>query len=206
MHCFKLVHSQEQSSVPLIEIYFRGDIRLNKVVSSLLILSFCALFIATDANAIAGGRLQSEPKSPVIVAERYYNKGMKASDKATNFEKSAETASSNSKKQRNLANAEKQRKRAIRFYEKALKVFPDIASVRTELGYELIKTGNYSEALEILDEALRRNAENEKALAYRAEALAGLEMQNRTNESELFNISRHLAPPTTDRAALFMLI
>ena len=128
-----------------------------------------------DANAIAGGRLQPQHKSPADIAERYYNKGIKASDKAADYEKTAVSATS--KKQNNLAKAEKQHRKAIRYYEKALKVFPDIAHVRTDLGYALIQTGNYTEALEILDEALRRNATNEKAQSYRAKALAGLKIQ-----------------------------
>ena len=132
------------------------------------------LFMTNTASGITGGRLEAKSKSPTEIAERYFKKGVKASTKAIAEEKKAMAASSDAKKQGSLAKAQKHYLKAIGLYEKALKKAPNLSEARTNLGYALLKTGNYSKAITALDAALNIDDRNEKALAYRAEALTGL--------------------------------
>lgn len=155
-----------------------------KVTSYIAVFAFCMSLVATDANAIAGGRLKSESKSPVKAATRYYERGLKASSKAGELEVKAEEARSESKKTSTLAKAEKQHNKAIRLYRKAIEIFPDLSKVYTDLGYSLMKTGQFDAALAALDEALSRNSEDEKAQTYRAEVLTVREMQGAQAQRE----------------------
>ena len=119
---------------------------MTKFAGNLIAISICMILLAFSADSEAAGRLKpTGKKSPMELAERQYQKGIKAADKAISYENAG-----------NLAKAEKQHKRAVNYYAKAIKIAPRIASVRTDLGYSLIKIGSYSQALEVLIQQLKK--------------------------------------------------
>lgn len=149
---------------------------LNTLVNRFFALSFCLLFVVTNANGIAGGRLKAKSKSTSEIALKYYEKGVKASKKATIQEKKSIAATSESKKLSYREKADKQYLKAIGLYQKALHLKPNFASARTNLGHAFLKTGSFADALKTLDEVLNLDSENIKAQTYRDQALAALEM------------------------------
>lgn len=148
---------------------------LNKIIGQISTVLFCMLFMVNTASGIAGGRLETKSRSTAEIAERFVTKGSKASAKASAEETKAATASAYSKKQSHLAKAKKHHLKAISLYQKALKLLPNLSEARTNLGYALLKTGNYSDAISALDAALILDNNNEKALSYKAQAQIGLQ-------------------------------
>ncbi len=138
---------------------------------------FISLLMSSHSEAVLGAtgtKLKSRTDSPSETAALHYRRGLKAANKAAKYQAGA-TDSNAEKKKSMLGKAEKQYRKAITLYNRALKVMPSLPGVRTDLGFALVQIGRFEEALEILEEAISRNKYNEKALSYRTEALMKFE-------------------------------
>ena len=128
-----------------------------------------------SVRGATGSRLKPHDESPSDIAALHYKRGLKAAAKATKYEKDAVTSSTEKKKNSTLSKAQKQYRKAITLYKRALSVKPSLNGVRTALGYALLHTGHFEEAVNILDQAISDNGYDRDAFAYKTEALMKLE-------------------------------
>ena len=137
-----------------------------------------ALILVLAAGSVMAAGSSSKPKSssdasPVAQAKEAYNQGVAMRDRAWKLEQ--ELASADEGKKAKLEQRiQKSYKAAIRSYEKAIKIQPQMHEAHGSLGYALRKTGDYETALEHYDKALQLNPTYTPALEYRAEAYLGL--------------------------------
>ena len=144
---------------------------MKKLMGSLLVTSAIMLCQANLTYAV-DSRLVKRSSAEVTAAQ--YDKASRLTDKAVEFERQASLADSDKERTSQLAKAKKQYKKAASLYKKVMRKTSSLSGIRTELGRALIKTGNYPEALLVLEEAIEHNSENTRTMAYRVEALIGM--------------------------------
>ena len=145
-------------------------------------LKVCALCLALAGGnpilwAAGGGGMSSSPmtasqpkKTPQQRAIDSYNQGIRARDKAHQYEsKLAELDDQKaiSKLQKKI---DKQYKRAAKKYRSAIKHEPRLYQAHGSLGYSLKQLGDFEGAMAAYDESLRLRPEYTPAIEYRAVA------------------------------------
>jgi len=165
-----------------------------------LILALVPVATLHAAGGSPGGGVssaqQSQPrKTPEQLAVSRYNKGLKHRDKAANFELQAAVENNEKKVVKLQKKIAKEYKKAVADFQKAIKYNPDMYQAYGSLGYAYRKSGNYEDALQAYDTAIRLRSSYGEAIEYRGEAYLGL---NRTEEAKqaymkLFQNDRELA-------------
>ena len=158
------------------------------------------------AGSGGGGGLSSIPTnsralSPEQLSEKAMRAGIRERDKALKQEAKAETASSDKKRDKALAKAQKHYKKAISKQGEAVRHDPRNYKALNELGYALRKTGDYRKAIGAYNMALDINPKFHQATEYRGEAFLALGFLNETMQSYmiLFRNDRELAAQLMDR-------
>ncbi len=113
-------------------------------------------------------------KSPQNKAIRAYNLGLELSNKASKLEQQAATAGGE-KAAKKAAKAQESYKKAIEQFRMAVELKPDFYQALGSLGYALLETGQYGEALEAYDRALAIGPVYPAAIEERAEVYLGLD-------------------------------
>jgi tetratricopeptide (TPR) repeat protein len=145
-------------------------------VPSLTAIAF-AVLVCMSATAIAAGggsmtspdRQMRKPDSELAVDQ--YNAGLKFRDKAWEFQRLADQEGESEKsRNRYLGKAEKEFRKAIKRYRRAIRYEPDLYQAHGSLGYALKQTGSVGDAMAAYDTALTLKPQYTPAIEYRAEA------------------------------------
>ena len=131
-------------------------------------------------------------RTPEEIAESRYNRGLKKRDKAWKYEAKAAEADSEKKRSKLEAKAQKQFKKSITDFRRAIDKNPILYQAHSSLGYALRRTGQYEAALQAYDEALRLQPAYAEAVEYRAEAYLGLDRLDEVKAAyvQLFGLER----------------
>jgi tetratricopeptide (TPR) repeat protein len=122
----------------------------------------------------AGGGGSSMPApTPEQMARDAYNSGIGHKDKGLKYETDAVKQAAKDQ-EKTLAKAKDEYGKALKDFEKATKLVPDLYQAYNGLGYAYRKTGDYAKALENYDKALALAPGFADALEYRGEAYLGL--------------------------------
>ena len=156
-----------------------------------------ALLLPLAATA-AGGSTSSAPAAPAAdpraLAMDAYKRGLKARDKAWEYEEKA-AAATGLDREKLMKKAGKEYEKAIRAQRSAIRHDPQLYQAHSSLGYALRKTGDYEASLAAYDTALELNSRYTEAIEYRAEAYLGLNRLDEAKEAymELFRDDRERA-------------
>ena len=133
--------------------------------------------------------------SPEQQSAKAFRAGVKQRDKALRQEQKAAKASSDRKRDRALAKAEKYYRKAIEQQGEALRLNPRNYEAANELGFALRKTGDYRKAIGAYNYALEINPNFHPATEYRGEAFLALGMFDHAKQAYmlLFREDRELA-------------
>lgn len=156
---------------------------------------------SVGGGSTGGGRgLESDsgdaqPRSPDMLAKSSYNHGVKEVEKGRKAEAEAATAKDPAKKQKALANAQKNFDKARGYFTEAVNNRGDMYQAWNYIGFTQRKLGNFDAALAAYDQALNYNPAYGEAIEYRAEAYLAL---NRLDDAKsayltLFRDARPLA-------------
>lgn len=146
-------------------------------------------------GGIAPAAPSRAPASPEEQAQAAYKKGLKHKARAWKAEEKAAAATSEKKRARFTARAQKEYVKAQQQYVKTLKLLPEHYEAANEMGYALRKTGHYKRAIGAYNLALKTNPNYLEAIEYRGEALVQLGFYDETREDymRLFRENRELA-------------
>ena len=144
----------------------------------LMAVSCLSLVVPATVQASGGSAkmpdIPSAAESPEQNAQRHYKRGLEYRDKAWKLEKKTAMAKG--------AAAEKLMKKTRKEYAKAVKsqrhavtANPRMHQAHSSLGYALRKTGEFDEAVEAYDMALKIAPGYTEAIEYRAEAYLALD-------------------------------
>lgn len=170
-----------------------------------------ALVLASTAGFAAGsgggGGLSSVPStnSRALTPEQLSDKAMRAGirerDRAIKQEAKAAKASTEKKRNKALAKAQKYYTKAISKQGEAVRHNPRNYKALNELGYALRKTGDYGKAIGAYNLALEINPKFHQATEYRGEAFLALGYLEQTKQSYmiLFRHDRELAAQLMQR-------
>jgi len=144
---------------------------------STILLSMILLFVASPAAWGAGApKVSSQANlTPKQRAAQSFNQGIDHRDKAWKYEKALATETDARKVTKLEAKIRKEYEKAIKDYEAAIKLDPNMFPAHGSLGYALRKTGDYENALVSYDRALTIMPGYAEAIEYRAEAYLGLD-------------------------------
>jgi len=149
---------------------------MKKVLVSLLLPLMCSSVYASGGGTVGGGGSMPEPasKSPQQLAIQNYDSGIRARDKAWQYEKDAAGLKDAKKAARLNKKAMSQFKRAAQRFRAAIKYEPRLYQAHGSLGYALRRLGDYDEALSAYGQALALKPDYTEAIEYRGEAYLGL--------------------------------
>ena len=146
-----------------------------------------------------GGSFSTGPVQSTLTpeeqAERAFKQGIKHRDRALKQETKAASATTDKKRDKALARAEKSFQKAIKKQGEALSLNPKHYKAANELGYALRKTGDYRKAIGAYNYSLEINPDFHQATEYRAEAFLALGYYEEAQKSymKLFRADRALA-------------
>lgn len=149
---------------------------MNKQMISCLSVFTLVLLGAQSVVFAAGGGSFSAPtntapqKTPQQLAVASYNLGIKARDKAHEFEAEMVAVETDRQRKKLQKKAAKQYKRAAKHYKTAIKHEPRLYQAHGSLGYALKQMGDFEAAMTAYDAALELKPEYTPAIEYRAEA------------------------------------
>jgi tetratricopeptide (TPR) repeat protein len=120
-----------------------------------------------------------------------YNRGLEYRDKAWKLEEQAATAEGE-KAAKKAAKARQYYEKAIRQFRVAVEQVPDFHQALGSLGYALLKTGQFEEALEAYDRALTIGPRYPEAIEERGEVYLGLGLieEAKSTYMQLFRVDR----------------
>ena len=121
-----------------------------------------------------GGGYQRPARTPEMLAEKEFKRGLSKRESALKREAKASKASSEKKRDKELKKAAKDWKAAAKYYRAAIKKLPKYYQAHTSLGYALRKLDQYSKSVASYDLALKLRPGFPEALEYRAEAYLAL--------------------------------
>lgn len=160
-------------------------------ICALLALLCASLAFTPVAQASGGGSstpstpsIPSIPESPEQNAERQYNMGLSARDKAWDLEKKAAEAKG-SATEKLMKKAGKEYERAVKFQRNAITANPRMHQAHSSLGYALRKTGDFDGSIKAYDKALALSPGYTEAIEYRAEAYLALNRLDEAKEAYL---------------------
>ena len=116
----------------------------------------------------------AKPKTPAEISAGHYKAGVRHKERAWKQEAKAAAATSDKKRERALAKAQKEYKKAIDRQGKAIEAKTSNYEAANELGYALRKTGDFEMALQAYDLALTIAPDYYPAIEYRGEAYLSL--------------------------------
>jgi tetratricopeptide (TPR) repeat protein len=140
-------------------------------------------------------RLAHKPgQTPRREAVDAYNRGLDDLQKALRLDEKA-AAAAGDRSARRAARAQKSYAEAIGKFRAALEQEPDLYQALGGLGYALLRTGQYEEALEAYDRAFEIGPVYPEAIEERAEACLGLDRLAEAKDAwtELREVDRELA-------------
>lgn len=146
----------------------------------LMAVGCLSLVLAPTAQASGGGSSSSLPdiqratESPEENAEKHYNQGLKYRDKAWELEKRA-AAARGAEAEKLIKKTQKEYAKAVKAQRNAVTANPRMHQAHSSLGYALRKTGEFDEAVEAYDMALKISPRYTQAIEYRAEAYLALD-------------------------------
>ncbi len=153
----------------------------------------------------SGGHDDFDPNPRGLSVEQRSGKafraGIKHRDRALKHEARAAKASTDSARDKALAKAQKEYKKAITKQGEAIKIYPQNYKAANELGFALRKTGDYRKAIGAYNFALEVNPNFHQATEYRGEAFLALGMLQQTQNAymHLFRNDRALADQLMQR-------
>jgi len=149
---------------------------MKNMLVSLLLSLMCSSVYASGGGSMGGGGGMQTPasKSPQQIAIQNYDSGIRARDKAWQFEKDAAESKDAKKAARLEKKAMSQFKRAAQRFRAAIKYEPRLYQAYGSLGYALRRLGDYDEALSAYGQALALKPDYTEAIEYRGEAYLGL--------------------------------
>ncbi len=132
---------------------------------------------------------------PEELSKKAFRAGIKHRDRALKQEAKAASASSDKKRERALAKAQKEYKKAIKKQSEAMQLDPQNYKAANELGYAFRQTGEYEKAIGAYNYALNLNPNFHQATEYRAEAFLALGLLEHTQNAYmvLFRNDKELA-------------
>ncbi len=116
----------------------------------------------------------AKPKTPEEISAGHYAAGLKHKERAWKQEAKAAEATDEKRRERALARAEREYKKAIDRQGKAIQAMSSNYQAANELGYALRKTGDFKTALEAYDLALTIKPDYFEAVEYRGQAYLAL--------------------------------
>lgn len=116
----------------------------------------------------------AKPKAPEEISAQHYREGIRHKERAWKQEAKAADATSEKRRDRALAKAQKEYKKAIDRQGKAIEAVTSNYQAANELGYALRKTGDFDTALQAYDLALTIEPAYYPAIEYRGEAYLAL--------------------------------
>jgi Flp pilus assembly protein TadD len=132
------------------------------------------MFVSTGIFAAGGGSMPMTPqavqKTPGEKAVDSYNAGLKARDKAWQYQKRAATESRPKKAKKLIARADKQFAKAVKKFRTAVRYEPRLYQAHGSLGYALKQRGDFSGAMAAYEHCLKLRPNYTPAIEYRAEA------------------------------------
>lgn len=145
-----------------------------RVWSVLLLAGWLLTGPVLAAGGSSGGTARPARVSPKKQAMEAYEKGLKHRDNAWKYEEKAQKAEKDKDRDKNLQKAAKEYAKAIAQQQQAVALDAENHRAYSSLGYALRKTGQYYEALQAYDQALKIEPDYVEAIEYRAEAYLGL--------------------------------
>jgi len=182
---------------------------LHALMRSLAISSLLSLFLlslptiswgaGSGGGGFCGGGVTSSPtqrkQTPEQISAGWYKQGVKAKEKAWRLEEKAAKATKEAKRDKLLADAQKQYQKAVSAQASALQANEKNHEAANELGYALRKTGDYKKAIGAYNYALELKPDFYPAIEYRGEALLMMGFIEEAKEAymTLFRNDRALA-------------
>jgi tetratricopeptide (TPR) repeat protein len=165
--------------------------------ASVLALSVALVQLPGGANGVPAPPppSASAPRTPESMAVEAYNKGLDNRNRGLKAEEQAAKAAKDSDRVRHEKKAREEFERALKNFEQAAAHNPELPQAWNGMGYASRKLGNFANALDSYDRALRIAPNFPDAIEYRAEAYLAL---NRIEDAKqayltLFAIDRKQA-------------
>ena len=177
------------------------------VIILMFLVSTATIYPATSWAAGSGGgegALSGADDSTKLTLEQQAQKalaaGIRHRDRALKHEARAGEASSDTKRQKSLARAQTEFRKAVQKQSEALRLDPGNYKAANELGYALRKTGDFRKAIGAYNYALEINPDFHQATEYRGEAYLALGYFEHAQKSymRLFRKDRALANQLMD--------
>jgi tetratricopeptide (TPR) repeat protein len=168
------------------------------LILALLSLPAVAWSAGSGGGGFSGGDFSSptqRKQTPEQISAGWYKQGVKAKEKAWRLEEKAAKATKESKRDKLLADAQKQYQKAVGAQASAIKANEKNYEAANELGYALRKTGDYKKAVGAYNYALQLKPDFYPAIEYRGEALLMMGFIEEAKEAymTLFRNDRALA-------------
>ncbi|MCZ6871457.1 MAG: tetratricopeptide repeat protein [Gammaproteobacteria bacterium] len=160
-----------------------------------LLLPGAGVADSSGGGGMSGPSMPAVQRSPEALAQDYYKQGVKHKKRAWRQEERALEEDSEKGRDKRLARAQREYKKAISEYNRALGLNPRLYLAMNELGYALRKTGDYPTAVRAYNSALRLKPDFSQAIEYRGEAFLALGLLEETKDAymSLFRLEREQA-------------
>ena len=142
-------------------------------------VALVAFQIAAWANGVAIPSSSPAPnareRTPAEMAAEAYNSGIGHRDKALKADADAKKAKKDSDRQKNEKKTSEELGKALKDFQRAVELNPNLPEAYNGLGFTYRKMGDYSKALANYDQALQLAPKFVDAIEYRGEAYLALD-------------------------------
>jgi tetratricopeptide (TPR) repeat protein len=142
----------------------------------------------TGANGVAipsSPAPSARPRTPEEMAVETYNSGISHRDRALKAEAQAAKDTKESDRVKNEKKAREEHEKALKDFQRAAQMNPELAQAHNGIGFAYRKLGDYDKALESYDRALQLAPRFPDAIEYRGEAYLALNRIDDAKQSYL---------------------
>jgi tetratricopeptide (TPR) repeat protein len=155
---------------------------MNRIArSTIVVVSVVGVCQAVGANGVSippapsgGAASASRPATPEEMAVEAYNSGIARRDRAAKAEAQAFKDKKDSDRVKNEKKAREEYEKALKDFEKAARLNPEMPQAYNGMGFSYRKLGDYEKALTNYDKALQLAPRFPDAIEYRGEAYLAL--------------------------------
>jgi tetratricopeptide (TPR) repeat protein len=145
------------------------------VIAAAAVAAFQVVAWANGVAVPSGPSPSARARTPAEMAVEVYNSGIGHRDRALKADADAKKAKKDSDRQKNEKKASEELAKALKDFQRATELNPNMPEAHNGLGFTYRKLGDYAKALASYDQALQLAPKFLDAIEYRGEAYLALD-------------------------------